>query len=203
MEPITLIALGAGALYLMRGKPKTKSTGPKPIIKPGMVRLNAADTPQGIVFAPSKDQRAKIEDNEAAITIEKLPVEILVSVPAGFKPPKVAGMTGARLTMGTSGETADLVFRVNQFQPRQEGATSIRLDLEYESDGAIRTGPLWIAVHAPMSKQGVYTKIYEGDQGVWWFGGFRDGALMITDGPYTSDVVAQKAADNWKSAQTA
>ncbi len=117
-------------------------------------------------------------------------------------PLQVDSMSEAKIIMGTPGTTRDLLFRVSQWQPRTADATSIRLHVEVtEEDGSITAGPLWIAVHAPESRKGIETALYEGDQGLWYFTGRRDGALVHQDGPFASEAAAQTAANTWAAAQ--
>lgn len=210
MEPITLIALGTAAvLFLRKGKKPSKKPASGPVVgpvKPGQVVLNATlgtvDGVKSILFAPSKDARVKIDGNEAAITTEKVPVDVLVSVPEAFDPLLVDSMSNARVLMGTPGTTRDLLFRVSAWQPRTSDATSVRLHVEAkESDGSITTGPLWLSVHAPESRKGIETALYQGDQNLWYFTGRIDGALVKQDGPFASEEAAKVAADNWAAAQ--
>lgn len=209
MEPITLLALGTAAVFLLRGKKKKKvvtdgptptPTTPRPTVRPGMVRLNAAAAGGTIVFTPSKDARVSLDGNEAGIVVEKLPVDVLVSVPANFAPLKVNELRGAKLIAGEDGKTLDLQFRVTEYQTRAEGSFSINLHAEV-TGAAIVTGPLWVSVVAPAAKKGVSTKLYEGDSGVWHFGGYIDGVLKITDGPFASEAAAGVAAKTWADAQ--
>lgn len=204
MEPITIIALGTAAMFILgRGKKKTGAK-PKPTTtpKPGILRLSAALSNGKIVFAPSTDTRVKIEDNEAFIEAAKLPIDFLVSVPEPFAPLQLAeDPKGARLLAGTPGTTMDLQFRGTAVQMRTPGATSVRLTAEVENSQGIFTGPLWVTLLAPASKAGVQTMLYMGNQGVWHFVGRIDGVIVIEDGPFATEEAAATAASNWAAAQ--
>ncbi len=218
MEPITMIALAAGAYLLLKGKKeKPKKITEKPVgPRPTMLRLSVTVRDGELVFASNKDSRITIDDNEVVLR-EQVPFDVLVSVPESMAPPQVQELNGAIVAAGTVGETRDLLFRVTEYGQNTEEGANIRLSVMRSTTGGAAIGVLWLtalqpgrvipkpptkpAEPKPPAQAGARTKVYLGDDDLWFFGGYIDDKLILVDGPFANEQAATTAAANWKAAQ--
>jgi len=199
MEPITLLAL-AGAAYMLLKKKKAPSTKHPVGPRPTLLRLSATVRDGNLVFEPSSDSRIAIDDNEALLR-ERLPFDVLVSVPESMSPAKIQEINGASLVAGTEGTTRDLMFRITEYgQAALEGA-NIRLSvMRGTTGGTLAMGLLWITALKTTAAE-THANVYLGDDDLWFFGGYKDGELVLVDGPFANQAAAKSAATNWESAQ--